>query len=450
MGTPNPREDVLVVMNEREPRKAELSRSLVEQLTNRRLGVERLKPCPSLAEVIIARNPRVLVLDYLLGDEGTALDILTHFQQFGMTDIETAIWTDERSTPVAVQAMKLGAIDYIETESPKSLERVIESIERVLSARQDDGAITLRALPSTIKPIAEAPLSRAALLDGSRALIQRPRLLVLSGPQGAGRNTFARYFHSLRERSGSYIELDLDLWTGNYPALVGPDSRTPLLSFGASVFIDHAEFDLGGLPDAVAAAADGIWPETSDDASPLLMIGTSDETVVEVWSRLFDAPVIRIPGVADRREDMLPLVTSILHELKKSGIPISVQVTPALIEELLRHEWTGNVRELRAVLLDLVSNRAVSESSRTGRNSDEKSGTIEELLCSAIERWDRHSRAHPIVPEPLVARQAYERSGGNVRVAAAMLGTGIPQVRSALGLTLASRSRQSGVGGEPR
>lgn len=443
-GTAVPREDVLVVMNEREPRKAELSRSLVEQLTNRRLGVERLKPCPSLAGVIVARNPRVLVLDYLLGDEGTALDILTYFQQHGISDIETAIWTDERSTPVAVQAMKLGAIDYIETESAKSLERLIEAIERVLGARQDDGALTMRELPSTIRPVAESPLSRAAVVEGSRALVQMPRILVLLGPRGAGRNTFARYLHSLRQRSGSYIELDLDLWTGHYQALTGPSLRTPLLSFGASVFIDHAEFDIGGLPEVIADAADRVWSPASAGVQPLLMIGTVDESVAGIWTRLFDAPVVRIPALADRREDMLPLVTAILQELKKAGVPHSLQLTPSLIEDLLRHEWKGNVRELRTALLDIASSRAIHEAARSGRAVDDRAASAEELLGAAIERWNRYSETRPVTPEPLVARHAYDRASGNVRVAAALLGTGIPQIREALGL---DRLR-NGAGGE--
>lgn len=429
------REDVLVVLNEREPLKAQLTSSLLEQLAARRLGGDRLRPCPGLAEVIIARNPRVLVIDYLLEDEGTALDVLSAFAQHGATDIETIVWTDERSTQVAVHAMKLGAVDYIETDSPKSLERLLECIERVVGTRRMERELRPREPFTAVRPIADAQSSRAAMHDATRAVMEGRDVIVLIGPPGCGRSTYARYLHVLRPRSGSYFEYDLELWTDEYDVLVGPSIRTPLLSHGATVFIDHAEFDIGQLPEVILDARSRIWRPHEGNAAPLLVIGTREADVGITWARLFDTAAIEIPGLANRREDMLPLVTAFFQEFKRSGVPVSAQITPTLIDELLKHDWPGNVRELRSALLDLATAKAAHDALRGGRN-DERPLPIEELLSAAHERWRRLSVQVPNVPEPLTARVAYDRACGNLRFAAAMLGTGVPQLREALGLTL--------------
>jgi transcriptional regulator with PAS, ATPase and Fis domain len=55
---------------------------------------------------------------------------------------------------------------------------------------------------------------------------------------------------------------------------------------------------------------------------------------------------IRIPPLRERREDILPLVTSVLRELAGT----TAGLTPEATEALLLHEWPGNVRELRNVL----------------------------------------------------------------------------------------------------
>jgi transcriptional regulator with PAS, ATPase and Fis domain len=55
---------------------------------------------------------------------------------------------------------------------------------------------------------------------------------------------------------------------------------------------------------------------------------------------------IRIPPLRERREDILSLAHSFLHENARSTGRGRVELAPAAADRLRRHEWPGNVREL--------------------------------------------------------------------------------------------------------
>jgi len=55
---------------------------------------------------------------------------------------------------------------------------------------------------------------------------------------------------------------------------------------------------------------------------------------------------IRIPPLRERREDILSLAHSFLQEMARSTGRGRVELAPAAIDSLRRHEWPGNVREL--------------------------------------------------------------------------------------------------------
>jgi len=59
---------------------------------------------------------------------------------------------------------------------------------------------------------------------------------------------------------------------------------------------------------------------------------------------------IRVPSLAGRKEDILPLAKLFLHEYgEKFGKKFSA-LTDSARQALLRHDWTGNVRELRNIM----------------------------------------------------------------------------------------------------
>lgn len=442
------REDVLIVLNEREPLKQQMAIALSDQLAARGLTHHRLKPSPKLAEIILERAPRILVSDFLLGDEGTAFDLLSRLRESDTKHrIECVLWTDERSVSVAVNAIKLGARDFIELGGTKDIEKLLRCLEEIASEKAEDETNRPSHRRTSFRlseePVAQAERSRACLLAAEMAVNRGTDVIVLNGPSGCGRTTLARHLHSLRKHAGAFAEIVLENWCGDAEEIFDGDryGTAPLLSAGATVLIEHAEFDTDG--ELVEAFARRRKSET-EHSETLLIIGTTSDETALAWSRLAGADVISMPSLSQCREDFVPLLQRFLLEAKHRSGQTRIELTPEFMELASQLEWPANVRELRACALDIFCSSpamlrewVTSSKPASGRPPGD-SAILSSALVKAKEQYEQAATVSSAVPPPLSARNALARCGGNYRVAAVHLGVGVPQLRSALRLAIDS------------
>ncbi len=428
------REDVVIVLNEREPLKRQMAGELSEQLGLRALAQLRIKPEGDLAALIALRRPKVLVLDYILGDVGTALDLLAKFREETSEQIKIIVWTDEPSVGAAVTALKLGAFDYIEMLPNRSLERVLKSIESAIESIPDQPRA--RSFVEKLSPL--PPVGDSAAFKRCMNLIERNAqiggsITFLSGPRGSGRNRAAEYLHACRADAGAFIPIDFDLFTGQLEQIVGSEDQrrlVPWLSNAATVFIDHVEFDNGELIEAVERRIEA-WTRATAPAK--LIIGSSSHEAAAAWSRLLDCTIIPIPPLAERSDDLLPLLTYFTGRLPGTPRIARAEFSPALIHQLAQLDWPGNVRELRAVAIESAAAPARDRGdSTTIAGLDRYSTALFQTMVDAKERWESFEQARPIQLNPFLVRRTLESTCGNLRVTAARLGTGIPQIRRML------------------
>ena len=433
------REDVLIVLNEREPAKAQMAAELDQQLLLRNLTSSRIEPSANLAKIIQERNPRVLVLDFILADISTALDILTELSRETGESIQTIIWTDEPSVSVAVSAMKLGAIDYIESNATRSLEKVIRAIDTALdkTAKVSD---TKRMRPVQTKwttPIGQSPRFRDSLDIASRAARRDAQTVVLEGPSGCGRNTVARFIHQCRDGCGQYLEFQAESFIEPMNRLFGGDRETlatPYLSASATVVIDHVESEMVEL---LEAAERFEWPTKQ---SPMLVIGTSSPEVSRAWSTIVDAEHIVIPSLSDRPEDILILSQAFLDEASELSTTLPLPLTAPLLSWLQSLDWPGNVRQLRQAIIDTWTfdqptlERLIRRESHLSEFSklDEALHPIACAILHSKERWEQANQSLAPTVRPLQARRALDASLGNIRIAAASLGTSVRVIQKSL------------------
>jgi len=432
------REDVLIVLNEREPLKQQMAIALSEQLESRGLTHHRLKPTAQLADIVVERSPRIVICDFLLGDEGTAFDLLARLRERDVErKTECLLWTDERSVSVAVNAIKLGARDYIELGSTKDIEKVLRCLEEILA--EANGRTSAAPLPnrSTAKvseePVAQAEKSRSAYLAGEMAVHQGQPVIVLSGPTGCGRSTLARHLHGVRRKAGLFTEIALENWAGSTSDIFGSETHTasaPLLSGAGTLFIDHSEFDVEGelLEALLKYRGTKNYP-----VGALLIVGTTSPETAAAWKRLADAKVIEMPALAQCREDFIPLLQRFLLEAKQRTGSSKFELSPEFIDQAAQLQWPGNIRQLRACALDVFCSppALLKEWVDAGRSQNDSS-----LLFGALEKakaqYELSLESPAYVPPPLAARRAVDEAGGNFRIAAAYLGIAVPQLRSAL------------------
>ncbi|HQH28703.1 MAG TPA: hypothetical protein PLP17_15020, partial [Oligoflexia bacterium] len=286
------------------------------------------------------------------------------------------------------------------------------------------------------------------LAQAESAAARSVPVCIVKGGAGCGRNALAEFIHSQRRRPGVLTEIALDLWPGEATAIFGPSSsggNSSLLSCAATVVIDHAEYDTGEILESAARLLQDTGGQKNET---MLIIGTSVEETAQAWQRLTDAEIIEIPGLNARTEDFLPLMQRIHGEAARLYPIKAFEASSAFLRTLLAMSWPGNIKQFRSAVLEALTTThfaphsgalegpddAVREllqiEDYAGLNTEERQ--IIAAIAEAKARWLRFRRASNYVPDTLAASSALEKANGNLRLAAAYLGTGILQLKSAL------------------
>ncbi len=128
-----------------------------------------------------------------------------------------------------------------------------------------------------------------------------------------------------------------------------------------------------------------------------------------------DVVSIRLPKLAERREDILPLARSFLRKAARAYGRPARKLTPEAEQALLAHPWPGNLRELLHVIEKAV---LTGETAISPQDLPMGSfGSPESLLAAALERrWTLRELTEAYIRETL------RRAGGNRTLAAQRLG----------------------------
>ena len=129
-----------------------------------------------------------------------------------------------------------------------------------------------------------------------------------------------------------------------------------------------------------------------------------------------DVVSLRLPSLAERREDILPLARSFLKRAARTYRTPARRFTKDAEAALQRHLWPGNVREL----LHVVERAALAAEAPEVAAADLPMGSFgapESLLAAAVERrWTLKELSDVYIEETL------RRAGGNRTLAAKRLG----------------------------
>ena len=285
---------------------------------------------------------------------------------------EVAIMTGHGSVESAVDAMKLGAYDYIEKpfrveELRLLLQRMAEKVrlvaenlflrERVSTEESLDGIIGASAkIQDVLRMISRLKDTRTPVL--------------ISGESGTGKELVARAIHfrgSLAQTPfvavdcGSLVPtlMESELFGYEKGAFTGAiKSKAGLFQAanGGTIFLD----EIGELPLEMQAKLLRVLQEkevrpvgsneristdvrvmaaTNRDLEAAYRAGTFRK---DLYFRL-NVVTVHLPALRERRSDIPMLVH---HFLDRYAPGENVQVTAAAMKSLLQYDWPGNVREL--------------------------------------------------------------------------------------------------------
>ena len=391
------KEDITLVLNEREPEKARLAELLEEQLQSRGLSVGRIELTDNLIKRLLIREPKVIVTDYVLGDVTTGLDLLSAVSMKRVRS-QVIFFTDEPSAAVALKALKNGAVDYFLMNSADNIKQVVERIAGLL-AEGDASSKAEPAIPNTIGHIiAESMAARRWRGEIEAAASESAQITVLQGRPGSGRRLSAEIVHSLRGHLARLDEIDWRYLDANLSFELGFREYCCLTN------VDEASEEL--LKELIAIP----WSQCQGRR---LYITTFDSQLFESISRIVPtAKLINVPKLADRGDDISGVLKIELKGLSKAG---SNLVSPKTVTHLSEMEWPGEMRQLISLVKSAVF---------LTKDSDDGDilAAIEELLASSKDSISRSA------PSRLRAL-ATLHSLGSYRLASINLGCSVWQLK---------------------
>jgi transcriptional regulator of acetoin/glycerol metabolism len=217
-----------------------------------------------------------------------------------------------------------------------------------------------------VAAIGASSLARAHAEASSDLAAKTKMSILISGPTGAGKEILAQRIHQKSGRSGPLIAINCatfsreligsELFGHTAGAFSGAKTNRAGLfasADGGTLFLDEvAELPLDQQPALLRALQEGkVRPvgsdhETSVDVrviaathQPLDELREQGKFRADLFARLAGFSV-ELPGLLERREEILALFTSFLGGAKR---PLSIEAA----EALLLYSWPLNVRELK-------------------------------------------------------------------------------------------------------
>lgn len=398
-------------------------------------------PAETLISLRQARPDLVLLdmnfqRDTTSGEEGLAL-----LRQIRTQDstVPVVVLTGWATVQLAVQAMQLGARDFLEKPwenarvrsllrhhfalaDARTQARGFEQAARSADAEQDEPVFRSRAMREVLEVTARVAASDVPVL--------------LTGESGTGKSMIARWIHMRSpHRDGAFVAVNLGglAETLFESELFGhvkgafTDARSDRVgrierARGGTLFLDEItnitpaqqarllhvleEGMFERVGEAVSRPTDArIVAATNADIACLMREGRFRE---DLYFRL-NAVEIAVPPLRARRDDIALLARHFLSRLANEGTQPAT-LSASADRALEGYDWPGNVRELahvmqRAVLLAAGTQIEAADLRLPDAESPERLDTL------TLEQAERY-----------VIRRAIESCAGDVAVAAAKLG----------------------------
>ena len=360
---------------------------------------------------------------------------------------EIAIMTGHGSIESAVDAMKLGAYDYIEKpfrveKMRLLLQRMAEKVrlvteneflrERVNTEDNLDGIVGASAnIQDVLRMISRLKDTRTPVL--------------IAGESGTGKELVARAIHFRGAMAqtpfvavdcGSLVPtlMESELFGYEKGAFTGAiKSKAGLFhaANGGTIFLD----EIGELPLEMQAKLLRVLQEREVRPVGSNAAMNVDVRVIAATNRDLEAAyrdgtfrkdlyfrlnvvTVHLPSLRERRSDIPMLVH---HFLNRYAPGASMQVTPAAMKSLLQYEWPGNVRELencvaRAITLgdrQIIDVGDLPPAIRSEGNESSPRSSVENnsLSTTALAEMER-----------MTILKVFEQANGDKALAGRMLG----------------------------
>ncbi|MET3289718.1 UNVERIFIED_CONTAM: two-component system response regulator AtoC [Brevibacillus sp. OAP136] len=425
----------------------QLCRIISHKLKKEGFGTIQVHNGHDAIQALTSETIDLILVDYMLPDM-TGIELLLKIKEI-KSDIPAIILTAYGNVENAVQAMKIGAVDYL--CKPVELKTLVDAVKLAIPKR---GRKNLQD-PTAFSDIVFTSCKMKEIFDVLQKVMETDANILLLGESGVGKTAVARWIHHQSNRSDkpfvsincaaipeSLMESELFGYRkGAFTGALETRGGKFALADKGSIFLD----EIGEIPINTQAKLLHVIEEkrfmklgsTSYESVDVRIIAATNKKIQELvkeksfredlYYRLSVVEVV-IPPLREHVEDIPLLVQHYLHKLNNK-YQKEIAIAKDACETLSSYPWPGNIRELINVLerLHILKRSGVIE----------KTDLVAHLNPIKTTRpvEPREQQSLPIMPEGeeglhqllekvegTIIQQALAKAGGNQTKAAEQLG----------------------------
>lgn len=282
----------------------------------------------------------------------------------------------------AVESVKRGAFDFI--SKPPDLNRLLITIRNAMdksSLLQETRQLKRKVAKAGLQEIIGSSEAVARLKDTISRVAPTEARVLITGPNGAGKELIARWLHELSPRAqhpivevncaaipSELIESELfghekGAFTSAIKQRIGKFEQAN----GGTLFLDEiGDMSLSAQAKVLRALQEQKIARVGGDkeirVDVRVVAATNKDLRREIAAGRFREDLyhrlavilIEAPALAERKEDIPALVDHFLRLVcQEYGMALKA-ILPEAVQALQQHHWSGNIRELRNVVERLV------------------------------------------------------------------------------------------------
>ena len=436
------------------------------ELTAASSGEEGLRLIPKV-------KPDLVVMDVRMGGMN-GLETLRRIRETS-AKLPVIMMTAYGTTQMAIEAMKLGAYDYL--LKPFDVPKLKQIIAAALKAARDMKQVV------SYQPLLESEDYDLGIVGRSEAMQNVFKLIgqlagsdataLITGESGTGKELVARaIYHHSRRNGRSFLAincaaipenlLESELFGHEKGAFTGANSQR-IGKFEqcdqGTIFLDEiGDMSLATQTKILRVLQSGTFERVGGNqpiqADVRVIAATNKALEQAVAAKQFREDLfyrlnvvrIQIPPVRERREDIRLLVNYFLKKFAQAQNQRPKSISPEVIRILEQYHWPGNVRELENVIqraIVVVKGDAIllndlppeilgaeqpvapvmESSSAAGRTTSAPAADLA-TLARTLFRWARQESSRKVIPavERQLIIEALAETKGNQVQAARLLG----------------------------
>ncbi|MBB3698006.1 sigma 54-interacting transcriptional regulator [Flammeovirga yaeyamensis] len=336
--------------------------------------VDEAKDGEEALEKLVVNNYDVALCDVKMPKKD-GIEVLTKAMEMGKAP-QFIMISAHANIDIAVDATKKGAFDFI--SKPPDLNRLLLAVRNALDKNSlvQETKVLKKQVAKKYDIIGEsAPVQ--LMKDTIEKVAPTEARVLVTGPNGAGKELVARWIHGKSPRSkqqlvevncaaipSELIESELfghekGSFTSAHKQRIGKFEQAN----EGTLFLDEiGDMSLSAQAKVLRALQENritrvggdkeikvnvrVVAATNKDLKAMIKSGDFRE---DLYHRL-SVIVIKVPSLSDRKDDIPLLVKKFLKDIAGEYGKPETQITEEALEKLKEPEWTGNIRELRNVV----------------------------------------------------------------------------------------------------